>query len=117
MSGSLFHARGFRVEQYAGSDGQLHHEVVPVDGNSETISYSSRRDLKAYCEFYGVPPDVWPDFDDCAYGIDVPLDAVSAMQGPFRVAIARLPPEVSGGNSRLTEIVSFLQRGEQVFFC
>ncbi|WP_437316456.1 hypothetical protein [Sorangium sp. So ce385] len=118
MSGSLFHAREFRVDHYTGNDGQPHHEVVPVDGDAEIISYSSWNELKVYCELHGVPPEVWPEFDgDHAHGIDVPLDEVAAMQGPFRAAIARLPPEVVGGNRRLAQIASFLQRGEQVFFC
>lgn len=115
MPGSLYHARRFEKRAYLGNDGLEHWEVEAIGGGVEVVSHSSWRELIRHCARFGVPENVWPTLDgECA--IDVSLDEVDAMQAPLRAALCKLSPTQVSSHALLSRIVSYLDRGEIIFF-
>jgi len=118
MGGSLVHSKTFRIASWSSEEFGSHYEVGPdEEGDYDHFSYTSWGELKGYCERFGVPPEVWPDFTAYECCIDVPLDEIAAKQEPFRRAVEGLTPEVIAGNRHLARVAEYLRRGEQVFFC
>ena len=116
MAGSLFHSREFRAEIYVDSNGTQHHEIVPVDGGCDVMSYSSWTEAKQFCATLGIHEDAWPDFTDYECAIDIPLAAIVPASEQLRTALAHI--ERSDGRPHwFAQIVQHLDAGEHVFFC
>lgn len=115
MSGMLHHAQRFEKRRYVGNDGLEHWEVEAIEGDADVVSHSSWGGVISHCTHFGVPEDVWPTLD-CECGIDVPLDEVDAMQAAFREALRKLTPAQVSSHNLLSRIVSYVARGEKVFF-
>jgi len=117
LSGSLLHAKAFRVQFYNGGDGRPHYEVLPLDGDYDFICYSTWQDIKKHCASLGIAEELWPDFTEYPDTIDLPLDLVRAKQEAFRQAIKQLPPEALSFNHWLARLARHVENGETVFFC
>lgn len=115
MPGSLYHARHFSKRPYVGADGREHWEIDLIDGDTDVVSLSSWAALIDYCAELGISEDVWPTID-CECAIDVPLDQVEAKQAAFREALRKLGPTEVSASKLLSRVVSYLDRGEAVFF-
>lgn len=115
MAGSLHHARSFEKRFYRGMDGLQHWELEHVEGDLDVVSHSTWWETVDHCARLGVPEEVWPFFD-CSCGIDVPLEDAYAMQADFRAALGELRPADVSSHELLSRIVSYLDRGEVVFF-
>jgi hypothetical protein len=116
MAGSLFHSRRFRAKPYTGLDGKPHHEIVPVDGDSDAVSYSSWSEMKEFGHSHGIPDSTWPEFLEHEFAIDVPLDEIESRSNRFRSAASRL----DRGDLLpywLAKMLEYLDRGEYIFFC
>jgi len=117
MGGSLLHGKEFRVRFFQSTNGKLHYEVVPQDGDYDFISYSTWRKIKEYCATLGVPEDVWPDFTQYDDTIDVPIELIHEKQEQFREAMQRLPPEAQSFDSWLAKIIKYAANGDVMFYC
>ena len=116
MAGSLFHSREFRAETYVASNGTQHHEIVPVDGDRDVMSYSSWTEAKQFGATLGIPDDAWPDFTDFEFTIDIPLAAIVPASEQLRTALARIDRSDAWPHW-FARIVQHLDAGEHVFFC
>ena len=113
MAGTLYHGRGFKIEEYTANDGQTHYEVTPVDGDMDVVSISSWRELQDHCESRGIARSRWPDFDD---GFDVPLDEVREKNKQICELLVELPPQDIVEFYWLEKLVTYLKRGELFFY-
>lgn len=113
MAGTLFHARTFGKDEYTGNDGEIHYEVIPVEGGRDIVSISSWRELVGYCEQLGINEECWPAFPDA---FDVPLDIVESKCIELRGKLCRLTDAKGAALPWLKSIVSYLENGEQVFY-
>ena len=116
MAGSLFHSREFRAESYVASDGTSHHEIVTVDGRVEGVSYSTWAELKRFGESHRIATDVWPEFVDCEFGIDIPIRSIGPKSDRFRAAIVDFD-RTAPSPHWFAKILEYLDAGEYVFFC
>jgi hypothetical protein len=116
MAGSLFHSCEFRIVQYMGRDGKQHHEVRPVDGDLEVVAYSSWKELKDFGRTHGIDNSEWPEFLEHPNTIDLPLSDIRVRSDRFRTAVAHFDRSADCPYW-LARVLTYLDRGEQVFFC
>ena len=116
MAGSLFHSREFHAESYVASNGTSHHEIVPVDGDRDMVSYSSWTETKQFGATLGISDDAWPDFTNYECAIDIPLDAIVPASELLRTALAGIDRSDEWPHW-FARIVQYLDAGEHVFFC
>src|SRR5262245_28345997 len=117
MPGYLCHAKRFRKEYSVWPDGQLHYELIPEEGDTDDVSYSSWEAMKSHSEKLGIPKEVWPEFSAFEETIDLPLEEVEKKNSQLREAIERLNEEEWASHYLLLRIVTYLCRGELIFFC
>jgi len=113
MSGTLFHSKAFDVSYYIGNDGQPHFEVLPVDGDSISLTHFSWKEMLEYFRALGVPADAWPTYDSY---IDLPLADARSRNKVLSAHLQRvgeLPEEAPYWAKFVSAAV---QRGELVFF-
>jgi hypothetical protein len=116
MAGSLFHSREFRLSKYIGNDGLEHHEVLPVDGDIDVVSYSSWEELKKFGLAHGIPPDAWPEFLDHDSAIDIELTEIVAASDRFRTHLDRFD-RTAACPYWFSRILDYIDAGQRVFFC
>jgi hypothetical protein len=87
MGGSLFHSKALREERYTGQDGKAHYELIPLNGDSVSISQSSWKEVVEFYEARGVPRSAWPVYDA---NIDVPTDDLARKVAQLRLLVAQL---------------------------
>jgi hypothetical protein len=73
--------------------------------------------MKSHCEKLGIPREVWPEFSEYEEAFDLPLEKVEKKNPLLREALKRLTDEESRSHYLLLRIVTYISRGELVFFC
>lgn len=89
-------------------------EIVPVEGDYESLAYSSVAEVVRYCEQLGIPRDLWP----IDYGVscqDIPLREVGSRCKQLRNYFDRVITDDPLVPAWLPELRQWLSEGQ--IFC
>lgn len=113
MAGMLYHGKSFEIDEYTGNDGNVHYEIIPVDGGTEVISISNWREMVDHCASRGIDRDCWPAFND---PFDIPLEVVESKCHALREKLALLEKIAASEPLYVKSIVQHLRNDNLFFF-
>jgi LmbE family N-acetylglucosaminyl deacetylase len=113
MSGTLAHARRFRVAPYTGADGRTHHELARDDGDSESLSNIRWDEMKRLAAALGIPEDAWPEYPS---PLDIDPADLAARNEWLRPLLASLPESAVAGSCLLHRLWRWARGGILFFF-
>lgn len=114
MGAGIVRGRDITLQSSGAAAGKLYFELVPVDGDYESASYSTIEAAVSLCQERGIPLDLWPIY----YGFldaDVPLDQVRKKCELLRPALAEIGEEDIAQHWWLKRVREWLAAGE--IFC
>jgi hypothetical protein len=115
VGATVAHGKQLAQERRRYHDGSEGEEIVPIEGDYHSPSYSTIEEAVRICERHGVPRDSWPIFYDGHGRDEIPLDEVSRRCQILRQQLGALDCEVLTSNSFLRDVWVWLSNGE--VFC
>ncbi|HWB77507.1 MAG TPA: hypothetical protein VG755_21220 [Nannocystaceae bacterium] len=115
MAASLIYGRSFELIETVALRGGPAMALIPVDGGSTAISWSSVGEIEDAGEALGIPRDAWPFYRDIETELAVPLGDVEGRCAALRARFETIDPAATKAHDWLQHLRALLESGKSLF--